>query len=89
MTVWFGTKQPTIIVSDHDLVWEVLVSKSPENAAREITSIAKSGTADYRTIVSSDAAPHWHSLRRGLPNGVIGPLFHSVQRPSRNPTWHR
>ncbi|KAJ8618945.1 hypothetical protein MRB53_015131 [Persea americana] len=81
MTVWLGPKQPTIIVSDHDLVWEVLVSKSSDYAAREIASILKSGTADYRTIVSSDAGPHWHSLRRGLQNGATSPLSLSVQSP--------
>ncbi|KAJ8618949.1 hypothetical protein MRB53_015135 [Persea americana] len=81
MTVWFGTRQPTIIVSNHDLVWEVLVSKSPDYAAREIASMFKSGTADYSTIVTSDAGPHWHSLRRGLQNGAIGPLCLSVQAP--------
>ncbi|RWR90116.1 LOW QUALITY PROTEIN: S-canadine synthase-like protein [Cinnamomum micranthum f. kanehirae] len=81
MTVWFGTRQPTIIVSGHDLVWEVLVSKSADYAAREIPSIFKSSTTTYSTISTSDASPHWHSLRRGFQNGAIGPLSLSVQAP--------
>ncbi|XXG60935.1 hypothetical protein AAC387_Pa04g2724 [Persea americana] len=81
MTVWLGPRQPTIIVSDHDLVWEVLVSKSPDYAAREFPTLAKLVTADFRTIVSSNAGPHWHSLRRGLQNCAIGPLCISVQAP--------
>ncbi|XXG60932.1 hypothetical protein AAC387_Pa04g2721 [Persea americana] len=81
MTVWLGPRQPTIAVGDHDLAWEVLVSKSSDYAAREIASIIKSGTADYRTIVSSDAGPHWHSLRRGLQNGATSPPSLNVQAP--------
>ncbi|KAJ8618960.1 hypothetical protein MRB53_015146 [Persea americana] len=81
MTVWLGPRQPTIIVSDHGLVWKVLVSKSPDYAAREFPTLAKLVTADFRTIVSSNAGPHWHSLRRGLQNGAIGPLCISVQAP--------
>ncbi|RWR90114.1 S-canadine synthase-like protein [Cinnamomum micranthum f. kanehirae] len=81
ITVWLGTRQPTIIVSDHDLAWEVLVSKSPDYAAREFPTLAKLVTADFRTIVSSNAGPHWHSLRRGLQNGAIGPLCISGQAP--------
>ncbi|RWR90115.1 S-canadine synthase-like protein [Cinnamomum micranthum f. kanehirae] len=81
ITVWLGTRQPTIIISDHDLAWEVLVSKSPDYAAREFPTLAKLVTADFRTIVSSNAGPHWHSLRRGLQNGAIGPLCISGQAP--------
>ncbi|RWR90103.1 putative CYP719 [Cinnamomum micranthum f. kanehirae] len=81
MTVWFGTRQPTIIVSDHNLVWEVLVSKSADYAAREIPITLKPSLADFRTIVSSNAGPLWHSLRRGLQNGAIGPHSLSLQAP--------
>ncbi|RWR90102.1 putative CYP719 [Cinnamomum micranthum f. kanehirae] len=81
MTVWFGTRQPTIIVSDYNLVWEVLVSKSADYAAREIPITLKPVLADFRTIVSSNAGPLWHSLRRGLQNGAIGPHSLSLQAP--------
>ncbi|RWR90097.1 S-canadine synthase-like protein [Cinnamomum micranthum f. kanehirae] len=82
MTVWLGARQPTIIVSDHDLAWEVLVSKSPDFAGREFPALPyKFVTADFRTIVTSNAGPHWHGLRRGLQNEAIGPLGLSVQAP--------
>ncbi|KAJ8624492.1 hypothetical protein MRB53_033022 [Persea americana] len=49
--------------------------------AREFPTLAKLIIVDFRTIVSSNAGPHWHNLRRGLPNGTINLLYISVHAP--------
>ncbi|RWR90105.1 putative CYP719 [Cinnamomum micranthum f. kanehirae] len=89
MTVWFGTRQPTIIVSDHNLVWEVLVSKSADYAAREIPITLKPSLADFRTIVSSNAGPPLAQPPPWPPKWRYRPTLLSSRRPSRNRTWHR
>ncbi|RWR90095.1 S-canadine synthase-like protein [Cinnamomum micranthum f. kanehirae] len=82
MTVWLGAREPNIIVSDQDLAWEVLVSKSSDFAGRQFPAFPyKFVTADYRIIFTSSAGPHWHGLRRGLQNEAIAPQGLAAQAP--------
>ncbi|XP_010267084.1 PREDICTED: (S)-canadine synthase-like [Nelumbo nucifera] len=79
MTIWLGSWRPTIVVSDDEVAWEVLVNKSSDYAARDHPYIDKIMWAGARTIHTSDASPHWHSLRKGLQSGGLGPLSISGQ----------
>lgn len=73
MTIWIGSQHPTIVVSDHELAWEVLVSKAQEYAARTLPYMSKFVTADWQTLATSDAGPYWHALRKGLQNSALNP----------------
>uniref|UniRef100_A0AAU7PIV5 Cytochrome P450 CYP719A3 n=1 Tax=Asarum sieboldii TaxID=76098 RepID=A0AAU7PIV5_9MAGN len=79
MTIWLGSWTPMIVVSDSELVWEVLVGKSSDYASRALPSISKFINADFRSVATSDMGPHWHSLRRGLQNGPLGPANVAAQ----------
>ncbi|KAI3855570.1 hypothetical protein MKX03_006608 [Papaver bracteatum] len=41
MTVWFGGKQPLIVVSHHDAAWEVLVTKASDFSSRTLPYMSK------------------------------------------------
>ncbi|KAI3900346.1 hypothetical protein MKW92_006941 [Papaver armeniacum] len=73
MTIWIGSWKPVIIVSDFDRAWEVLVNKSSDYSAREMPEITKIGTANWRTISSSDSGPFWATLRKGLQGVALSP----------------
>uniref|UniRef100_I3QBP4 (S)-canadine synthase CYP719A21 n=1 Tax=Papaver somniferum TaxID=3469 RepID=C7A21_PAPSO len=73
MTIWIGSWKPVIIVSDFDRAWEVLVNKSSDYSAREMPEITKIGTANWRTISSSDSGPFWATLRKGLQSVALSP----------------
>ncbi|MCL7050046.1 hypothetical protein MKW94_005973 [Papaver nudicaule] len=73
MTLWIGSWKPLIIVSDFDRAWEVLVNKSSDYSGREMAEITKIGTANWRTILSSDSGPFWATLRKGLQSTALSP----------------
>nr|QQS74306.1 cytochrome P450 dependent monooxygenase [Piper nigrum] len=79
MTIWVGSWGPMIVVSDADLAWEVLVTKSPDFAGRVLSKLSHLFNADYNTVVAYDAGPQWQSLRRGLQHGPLGPAHVSAQ----------
>nr|L7T720.2 RecName: Full=Pluviatolide synthase; AltName: Full=Cytochrome P450 family 719 subfamily A polypeptide 23 [Podophyllum peltatum]ANY58172.1 CYP719A24 [synthetic construct] len=80
MTIWMA-KKPVIVVSDVNSVWEVLVSKSSDYAARDAAEISKIVSASSHSINTSDSGPYWQTLRRGLTHGPLGPLNISAQIP--------
>ncbi|KAI3949422.1 hypothetical protein MKW92_036410 [Papaver armeniacum] len=73
MTIWIGSWKPVIIVSDFDRAWEVLVNKSSDYSARESPEITKIGSANWRTISTSDSGPFWATLRKGLQSVALSP----------------
>nr|ANY58165.1 putative CYP719 [synthetic construct] len=79
MTIWIGSWRPVIVISDYDKAWEVLVNKSSDYSARDMPEITKIASAGWRNISSSNSGPFWHSLRKGLQNGPLGPLNISAQ----------
>ncbi|PIA41454.1 hypothetical protein AQUCO_02200105v1 [Aquilegia coerulea] len=79
MTVWIGSWRSIIVISDVDKAWEVLVNKSSDYGARDLTEITKSVTASWRTISTSDVGALWQTLRKGLQNGALGPLNIAAQ----------
>ncbi|XP_058075593.1 (S)-canadine synthase-like [Magnolia sinica] len=79
MTVWLGSSRPTIVVSDHELAWEVLVSKAPDYAARMLPYMSKFVTANWRTLATSDSGSYWQALRKGLQSCALNPPNISAQ----------
>ncbi|KAK9085597.1 hypothetical protein Sjap_026008 [Stephania japonica] len=79
MTVWFGGQQPTIVLSDRDLVWEVMVNKATDFGARSLPKITKIFTADWGTLATCELGDHWQTLRKGLQSCAINPLTISSQ----------
>ncbi|KAF5199716.1 (S)-canadine synthase [Thalictrum thalictroides] len=79
MTVWIGSWRPIIVISDIDKAWEVLVNKSSDYGARDLTEITKTVTASWQTISTSDAGAFWQTLRKGLQSGALGPLNIAAQ----------
>ncbi|XP_058068343.1 (S)-canadine synthase CYP719A21-like [Magnolia sinica] len=82
MTVWLGMK-PTIIVSNHEGAWEVLVNKSTDYASRMVPYMSKYVTANWTTLFSSDHGPYWQSLRKGVQAFAMNPSAISTQTVSR------
>ncbi|KAF8406325.1 hypothetical protein HHK36_008411 [Tetracentron sinense] len=79
MTVWFGSWKPTIVVSDPELAWEVLVTKASDFSSRTLPYWSKITTADWHTISTSNFGPHWHTLRKGLHNTTFNPQTIAAQ----------
>nr|ANY58188.1 putative N-methyltransferase [synthetic construct] len=79
MTIWIGSWRPIIVVTDIDKVWEVLVSKSADYAARDFPEFTNFVTASRHTISSSDLGAFWQTLRKGLQNGALGPINIAAQ----------
>ncbi|XP_068644716.1 piperic acid synthase CYP719A37-like [Aristolochia californica] len=79
MTIWIGSRQPMIVVSNAELAWEVLVSKSSDYASRIILPTVKAIFGDFSTITTSNAGSSWNALKRGLQNGPLGPSIVSAQ----------
>ncbi|KAK9096920.1 hypothetical protein Sjap_022417 [Stephania japonica] len=81
MTVWFGGLQPSIVVSDYDLVWKVLVTKASDFSARKLPDLTRIISANFQTLATCDVGQHWHSLRRGLHSSALNPQTISDQAP--------
>ncbi|KAF8406323.1 hypothetical protein HHK36_008409 [Tetracentron sinense] len=79
MTVWFGSWKPTIVVSDPDLAWEVLVTKASDFSSRTFPYRSKLTSADWHTLSTSNFGPHWHTLRKGLHNTTFNPQTIAAQ----------
>nr|ANY58163.1 putative CYP719 [synthetic construct] len=79
MTIWIGSWRPIIVISSPEEVWEVLVKKSPDYAARDMPEITKLITGYWHTISSSHSGQFWSNLRKGLQNGPLGPLNITTQ----------
>ncbi|XP_058115257.1 (S)-canadine synthase CYP719A21-like [Magnolia sinica] len=82
MTTWLGMK-PTIIISDHEGAWEVLVNKSADCASRMIPYLSKYVTANRTTLFSTDHGPYWQSLRKGVQGYAMNPSAISTQTLSQ------
>ncbi|KAK9112483.1 hypothetical protein Scep_020002 [Stephania cephalantha] len=79
MTVWFGGLQPSIVVSDYELVWKVLVTKASDFSARKLPDLTRIISANFQTLATCDVGQHWHSLRRGLHSSALNPQTISDQ----------
>ncbi|PIA50635.1 hypothetical protein AQUCO_01200087v1 [Aquilegia coerulea] len=79
MTVWFGSSGPTIIVSNHELAWEVLVNKASDFSSRTLPYMSKLTSADWQTLATSNLGPYWQKLRKGLHNTTLNPHTMSAQ----------
>ncbi|KAI3853264.1 hypothetical protein MKX03_028509 [Papaver bracteatum] len=73
-TIWIGSWSPVIIVSDVNSAREVLVTKSSDYSARNVSDYLKIVSADGESIADSDSGPFWHNLRKGLQNVALNPL---------------
>ncbi|KAI3941039.1 hypothetical protein MKW92_045315 [Papaver armeniacum] len=73
-TIWIGSWNPVIIVSDINSAREVLVTKSSDYSARSVPDYLKIVSAGGESIADSDSGPFWHSLRKGLQNFALNPL---------------
>ncbi|KAL5697610.1 hypothetical protein ACHQM5_028735 [Ranunculus cassubicifolius] len=81
MTIWFGSWGPTIIVSDLELAWEFLVSKSSDFSSRKLPYISRIINADLQTLSTSDLGPYWYKLRNGLHSTTLNPKSILEQTP--------
>ncbi|KAI3935843.1 hypothetical protein MKW92_020651 [Papaver armeniacum] len=63
MTVWFGGQQPSIVVSHHEVAWEVLVTKA----------------SDWHTLATCNLGPFWQNLRKGLQTTTLNPHTFAAQ----------
>lgn len=79
MTVWFGGKQPSIVVSHYDAAWEVLVSKSSDFSSRTLPYMSKFTSADWHTLATSNLGSFWQTLRKGLQTTTLNPQTVSAQ----------
>ncbi|PIA64716.1 hypothetical protein AQUCO_00100288v1 [Aquilegia coerulea] len=79
MTVWIGAWRPTIVVSEIDKAWEVLVNKSSDYAARDMPENTKFASASWHTIATSDAGTFWQTVHKGLQSGAMAPLNIAAQ----------
>ncbi|KAG9450937.1 hypothetical protein H6P81_010902 [Aristolochia fimbriata] len=80
MTVWLGNR-PTIVVSDYESVWEVLVTKSSDYASRSMPYRSKFITAGWRTLSTFDFSDTWFNLRKGAQSSFFHPANVSGQSP--------
>ncbi|KAF8406326.1 hypothetical protein HHK36_008412 [Tetracentron sinense] len=71
--------KPTIVVSDPELAWEVLVTKASDFSSRTLPYRSKIISADWHTISTSNFGPHWHTLRKGLHNTTFNPQTIAAQ----------
>ncbi|KAI3855297.1 hypothetical protein MKX03_015650 [Papaver bracteatum] len=73
-TIWMGSWNPVIIVSDVNSAREVLISKSSDFSSRNVPDYLKIVSADGKSISESDCGPFWHGLRKGLQGVALNPL---------------
>ncbi|KAI3855569.1 hypothetical protein MKX03_006607 [Papaver bracteatum] len=79
MTVWFGGKQPSIVVSHHEAAWEVLVTKDSDFSSRTLPYMSKLSSADWHTLATCNLGPFWQNLRKGLQTTTINPHAFAAQ----------
>ncbi|KAI3991948.1 hypothetical protein MKX01_012893 [Papaver californicum] len=79
MTVWFGGQQPSIVVSHHDVAWEVLVTKASDFSSRTLPYMSKFTSADWHTLATCNLGPYWQNLRKGLQTAALNPHTFSAQ----------
>nr|ANY58152.1 putative CYP719 [synthetic construct] len=79
MTVWIGSQQPFIVVTDPDLAWEVLVTRAVDYWSRQMLYLSRIISAGNRTLATSDGGPYWETLRRGLQSTALSPQTISSQ----------
>ncbi|OVA10470.1 Cytochrome P450 [Macleaya cordata] len=79
MTIWFGGGQPSIVVSHHEVAWEVLVSKAADYSSRTLPYMSKFTSADWQTLATSNLGPFWQTLRKGLQTTTLNPHTISAQ----------
>ncbi|XP_058111712.1 (S)-canadine synthase CYP719A21-like [Magnolia sinica] len=82
LTVWLGMK-PTIVMSNHERAWEVLVNKSADHASRMLPYMSKYITANWMMLFSSDHGPYWQSLHKGVQGFAMNPSSISSQTLSQ------
>ncbi|KAI3975854.1 hypothetical protein MKX01_030699 [Papaver californicum] len=73
-TIWLGSWNPIIIVSDVNSAREVLLTKSSDYSARNMPDYLKVLSEGADGINGSDARPFWHNLRKGLTSVALNPL---------------
>ncbi|KAF9611345.1 hypothetical protein IFM89_030134 [Coptis chinensis] len=86
MTIWMGSWVPIIVISDINSAWEVLVNKSVDYGAREVTylhELLRDSAMHPHSISSSDVGPLWHNIRKGLQSGALNPLSVASQTQHR------
>ncbi|RZC52828.1 hypothetical protein C5167_021254 [Papaver somniferum] len=79
MTVWFGGKQPSIVVSHHEAAWEVLVTKASDFSSRTLPYMSKFSSADWHTLATCNLGPFWQNLRKCLQTTTLNPHTFSAQ----------
>ncbi|KAI3881766.1 hypothetical protein MKW92_025927 [Papaver armeniacum] len=73
-TIWLGSWNPVIIVSDVNSAREVLLTKSFDYSARNYPDYLTVLSEGNDSINGSDCGPFWHNLRKGLTSGALNPL---------------
>ncbi|KAK9131275.1 hypothetical protein Sjap_011762 [Stephania japonica] len=71
MTVWFGGFEPSIVVTSHELVWEIMVTKANDFSDRSLPWLTKILTCNWQTLATCDLGPYWHSIRKGLQSTTL------------------
>nr|ANY58147.1 putative CYP719 [synthetic construct] len=79
MTIWFGGGQPSIVVSHHEVAWEVLVTKAADYSSRTLPFMSRVTSADWHTLATSNLGPFWQTLRKGLRSTTLNPHTISAQ----------
>ncbi|KAI3834969.1 hypothetical protein MKX03_025310 [Papaver bracteatum] len=72
-TIWIGSWNPVVIVSDVHSAREVLITKSSDYSGRVVPDYIKLISADGENISDSDSGPFWHNLRKRLQGVALNP----------------
>lgn len=83
MTIWFSSSLPTVVVSDKELVWEVLVTKAADFSSRAKLYTYPILSSNRQTISTSNLGSYWYSLRNGLQSTSLSPDNILQQAPSQ------
>ncbi|KAI3923906.1 hypothetical protein MKW98_012695 [Papaver atlanticum] len=78
-TIWLGSWNPVIIVSDVNSAREVLLTRSSDYSARNYPGYLTVLSEGNDSINGSDCGPFWHNLRKGLTSGALNPLYVTSQ----------
>ncbi|KAI3910970.1 hypothetical protein MKX01_042744 [Papaver californicum] len=73
-TIWIGSWNPIIIVSDVNSAREVLLTKSSDYSARSYPDYITILSEGPDSINASECGPFWHNLRKGLQSVALNPL---------------
>nr|ANY58151.1 putative CYP719 [synthetic construct] len=71
MSFWFGGFEPSIVVTSHELVWEVMVTKANDFSDRALPWLTKILTSNWQTLATCDLGPYWYSIRKGLQSTTL------------------